>query len=90
MRPGETFTQYIDRVGNMEKQLISAGENFKELDKVCTMLRGLLDKYSTTRDLMRELKKSLRETIAMITAKAAELKAFSSKLGSYLAPNSHT
>lgn len=69
MRPGETLSQYIDRVGILEKQSMSAGENFQELDRIRTISRGPPDTYWTTKDLIRELKKSGRESIAMIIAR---------------------
>lgn len=90
MQTGETLTQYIYRVRIPTKQSMSAGENFKKLEKIRTILQGDPAKYFITRDLTRELKKKRREAIAMITAKNAELRASSSKLGSFFATKSHT
>lgn len=48
---------------------MSESENFKELYKIRTILRGLTDKYLTTMDLSQELNMIFREAIAIITAK---------------------
>lgn len=90
MRPGETATQYIGPVGILGKQLMSASENFKASDNIRTILQGLPDIYLTTKEFIRELKKNCREAILMITAKKAELRAGSYKLGSYFDPKAQT
>lgn len=90
LRSRETATRYIDWVGILEKQLLSVGENFKELGKIRTISQRLPDTYLTTRNLISELKKNRREFIAMITTKEAELKSGSSKLGLSLAKYSQT
>lgn len=73
MQDGESVTQYVDRVGLMENLPAAAGKIFDEEERIKIILRGLLQKFATTRDLARELQKRYSEVIAMIVEKEAEL-----------------
>lgn len=67
------MTQYIDRVGWLEKRLEATGKVFKDTESIRNMLRSFPAQYSMRRDLIHELGTHHPEAAAMIFAKEAEL-----------------
>lgn len=68
----ESVTLYVDAVGCLEKRLAAAGQLFQDEDKIQTILPGLPEQFSTTRDLVRERKKKHHDAVAMLVEKKAE------------------
>lgn len=80
MQVGVSVTQYVYRVGILEKQLSTSRKNFDEDNRIRTMLRGVPTKLSMARYLIRELSKTNHQAISMIMEKEAELLAVKPQL----------
>lgn len=72
MQMDEAMTQYVDRVGLLERRA-ATDSVFKNGAKICTLLRGVPAQLSMTRDLIRKLRKKHYETVTMLVAKISEL-----------------
>lgn len=71
------MTQYVHRVGSLEKRLAAAGQVFKDKDKIRTILQGFTAQDFMSTDPIREPEKLHNEEVEMVVSGETYLLSFS-------------
>lgn len=73
MKRGGSVLQFRARLSELESKLRSVGYITNEAEQLRALLRGLLEEYTVTAEVIRGMEKSLNDVMGLLISKEATL-----------------